>query len=275
MTKRFARDRAGVLVVERVPRSAPHHARAVHAAEKERIVREVGYGRSRCSGSCRHRPTRRGPPAGGAAARGVAGRGRATAAGLPAGRDQSARSAPLVSSRGSARPRPSSTPRELRLERRERFELEIREPVAVDVFDTGFGLAFGAGPVRRRRARLHVPIATERQVGRMKDDVRSRGRARSPTRRIVAEDGANTVARHCAPLRFRRRTPTSSRQAPSHSRPSPTQWSARAPGIEDKRAIYQCINDLTGGGAQRAMRRLDKLLISCDLLAREWERDSR
>ena len=49
----------------------------------------------------------------------------------------------------------------VRLERGERGEDLLGEAIALDEFDAGLGLAFGAGPIGRARARLHVPITTE------------------------------------------------------------------------------------------------------------------
>jgi hypothetical protein len=59
---------------------------------------------------------------------------------------------------------------EVRFERRERIESLRGEPVALHELHTGFGLAFGPGPIRRAGARLDVPIAAEGQIGRMKED---------------------------------------------------------------------------------------------------------
>ena len=56
------------------------------------------------------------------------------------------------------------------LERAERRERLIRQRIALDVFDARFGLAFGPRSIRGARARLHVPVATESEVRRMKTD---------------------------------------------------------------------------------------------------------
>jgi hypothetical protein len=88
--------------------------------------------------------------------------------------------------------------REMRLERREGLEGEVGEPVALHLFDARFGLAFSLRAVRCAGTRLYVPVATEREVGRMKHD--SAGRAVAPDHqrpRIVAEDRP----RHAAEVR--------------------------------------------------------------------------
>ena len=43
------------------------------------------------------------------------------------------------------------------LERVERGEGLIRQRIVLDVFDAGFGLGFGPGPIRRAGPRLDVP----------------------------------------------------------------------------------------------------------------------
>ena len=55
------------------------------------------------------------------------------------------------------------------LERGERVEGLVGERIALHVFHAGFRLPLGPGPIRRARARLHVPVSTECQVGGMKD----------------------------------------------------------------------------------------------------------
>src|SRR5439155_4844880 len=74
------------------------------------------------------------------------------------------------------------------LERAERIKGLIRQRIALDVFHAGFRLAFGPGAIRGTRARLHVPVPTEGEVGRMK--THRAGRAVAPEHqgaRIVAE----------------------------------------------------------------------------------------
>ena len=74
------------------------------------------------------------------------------------------------------------------LERAEGIERLIRQRIALDVFDAGFGLAFGPRAIRGARTRLHVPIATEREIGRVETTVpvarsrpRTNARALSPS----------------------------------------------------------------------------------------------
>ena len=93
-------------------------------------------------------------------------------------------------------------PRQVLLERAERVEGLIGQRIALDVFHARFRLAFGPGAIRRTRARLHVPVATEGEVGRMKTDRAGRAVAAEHQRaRIVAEQGA----RHAAEMREGRR----------------------------------------------------------------------
>ena len=55
------------------------------------------------------------------------------------------------------------------LERGEGGERLVGQRVAFDVFHAGFRFPLGPRAIRRARARLHVPVATEGQIGRMKD----------------------------------------------------------------------------------------------------------
>jgi hypothetical protein len=90
------------------------------------------------------------------------------------------------------------------LERREGRKGLVGERIPLHVFDARFGLPLGPRPIRRTRPRLHVPIAAEGQVSRMKDHRAGRSRARSDQwARIVAEQGAW----HSAEVRERRGDP--------------------------------------------------------------------
>ena len=74
------------------------------------------------------------------------------------------------------------------LERGEGLEGLIGEAVAFHKLDARFGLAFGPGPVRRARARLHIPVAAEGQIRGLKRDRAGRAIAAEDQRpRIVAE----------------------------------------------------------------------------------------
>lgn len=53
---------------------------------------------------------------------------------------------------------------EVRLERRERLEVQVGERVALDVFHARFGLAFGPRAMGRAGPGLHVPVPAEREV---------------------------------------------------------------------------------------------------------------
>jgi len=88
------------------------------------------------------------------------------------------------------------------LERGEGVEGLIRQRVPLDVFHARFRLAFGPCAIGRARARLHVPIATEGEVGRMETHRAGRAIATEhPRARIVAEQRA----RHAAEMREGRR----------------------------------------------------------------------
>ena len=83
------------------------------------------------------------------------------------------------------------------LERAERVERLIRQRIALDVFHARFGLALGPRAIRRARARLHVPVATEREVGRMETHRPGRAVAAEHQRaRIVAEQRPRHVRRN-------------------------------------------------------------------------------
>src|SRR3954464_5890819 len=80
--------------------------------------------------------------------------------------------------------------RQMLLERGERVEAEPGEGIAFEIFDARLDFAFGAGPIRRARPRLRVPVATEGQVGRMEPDGAGGAIAIDDERaRIVPEDG--------------------------------------------------------------------------------------
>lgn len=85
-------------------------------------------------------------------------------------------------------------------QRSERVELEVGEPIALHVLDARFGLAFRAGSIRGARARLYVPVATAREVRRLKDHRASRTITPDDQRpRVVTENRA----RHAAEMRER------------------------------------------------------------------------
>ena len=94
--------------------------------------------------------------------------------------------------------------RQMLLERGERVEGQLRQPIALDVFDARLRFAFGPGAIRRTRARLHVPVATEGEVGGMEPDRPGHAVAAEHQRaRIVAEQRP----RHAAEMRERRGDP--------------------------------------------------------------------
>ena len=93
---------------------------------------------------------------------------------------------------------------QMRFERREGVEVQRGEAIALRVFHAGFGLAFGPGAIRRTRARLHVPVAAEREIAGMKPH--RAGRAITPgdqRSRIVPQQRA----RHPAEVREGRPDP--------------------------------------------------------------------
>jgi hypothetical protein len=81
---------------------------------------------------------------------------------------------------------------------RQRVELELRGAIALHVFNAGFRFSFRPGPIRRAGARLDVPVATEGEIGGVKDH--GAGRAIAPDHqgaRIIAEDRPRHPAEMC------------------------------------------------------------------------------
>ena len=67
--------------------------------------------------------------------------------------------------------------------------------IPLDVFDARLGLTLGPGPIRRARAWLDVPVATEGQIRRMEDHRARRPVPRPHQRaRVVPEDRARHAA---------------------------------------------------------------------------------
>lgn len=80
-------------------------------------------------------------------------------------------------------------------ERSERLELAACDAVALDVLHAALGLALRASAIRTARARLDVPVATEREVRRMKlDDSRRPVAADDERLRVVAEERPRDAA---------------------------------------------------------------------------------
>src|SRR5262245_2601524 len=79
--------------------------------------------------------------------------------------------------------------RQVTLERGKRVEVELRKAIPLRVFHAGFSFALRPRTIRGARARLHVPVPTEREIGRLKHDG-ARGVIASEYQRarIVAED---------------------------------------------------------------------------------------
>lgn len=88
------------------------------------------------------------------------------------------------------------------LERGERREGAAGQGIALHKLDAGLDFAFRAGAIWRAGARLHVPVATERQVAGMKRHGPRRAIATADQRsRIVAEHREH----HAAEMHERRR----------------------------------------------------------------------
>jgi len=97
---------------------------------------------------------------------------------------------------------------QMALERGERLEVELREAIALDVFNACFGLALGPRTIRGACARLDIPVPTEREIRRVKDNG-----ARRATR-------PNTNARALSPRTVRGTPPKCVKAAAMPSRQS-------------------------------------------------------